>query len=116
METEEHGDGRPAKESKTPEVISESEKIVDQPETNDSKESASVEEKEQDTTETKKLSNDQETQQSCAEQIQFRVVWNKKNYEVTFGLEETADSLKQHIESLTGGFPHVCKNSYFFIF
>lgn len=60
-----------------------------------SKEDFSVEEKEKDTTE-----EDQAT--SCRETASFRVVWNKKNYEVTFPVDETADSLKQHIENLTG--------------
>ena len=60
-----------------------------------SKEDLSVEEKEKDTTE-----EDQAT--SSREAASFRVVWNKKNYEVTFPVDETADSLKQHIEKLTG--------------
>lgn len=60
-----------------------------------SKEDFSVEEKEKDTTE-----EDQAT--SSRETASFRVVWNKKNYEVTFPVDETADSLKQHIENLTG--------------
>ena len=62
-----------------------------------SKEDSSVEEKEKDTTE--------EEQACCSrETVGFRVVWNKKNYEVTFPVDETADSLKQHIENLTGSF------------
>ena len=60
-----------------------------------SKEDFSVEEKEKDTTE-----EDQAT--SSRETASFRVVWNKKNYEVSFPVDETADSLKQHIEKLTG--------------
>ena len=62
-----------------------------------SKEDFSVEEKEKDTT---------EEEQGCSsrETASFRVVWNKKNYEVTFPVDETADSLKQHIENLTGLF------------
>ena len=59
------------------------------------KEALSVEEKEKDTTEEALVA-------SCGETASFRVVWNKKNYEVTFPLDETADSLKQHIENLTG--------------
>ena len=60
-----------------------------------SKEDFSVEEKEKDTTE--------EEQACCSrETASFRVVWNKKNYEVNFPVDETADSLKQHIENLTG--------------
>lgn len=60
-----------------------------------SKENFSVEEKEKDTT---------EEEQACLsrETASFRVVWNKNNYEVTFPIDETADSLKQHIENLTG--------------
>ena len=54
-----------------------------------------MEEKEKDTTE--------EEQACCSrETASFRVVWNKKNYEVNFPVDETADSLKQHIENLTG--------------
>lgn len=60
-----------------------------------SKEDFSVEEKEKDTTEEDQASSSGET-------ASFRVVWNKKNYEVTFPVDETADSLKQHIENLTG--------------
>ena len=60
-----------------------------------SKEDFSVEEKEKDTTEEDQASSSRET-------ASFRVVWNKKNYEVTFPVDETADSLKQHIENLTG--------------
>ncbi|KAJ7382596.1 Ubiquitin domain-containing protein ubfd1 [Desmophyllum pertusum] len=60
-----------------------------------SKEDFSVEEKEKDETE-------EEQATSSRESASFRVVWNKKNYEVTFPVDETADSLKQHIENLTG--------------
>ncbi|XP_068672408.1 ubiquitin domain-containing protein UBFD1-like [Montipora foliosa] len=60
-----------------------------------SKEDFSVEEKEKDSTEDEPAS-------SCRETASFRVVWNKKNYEVTFPVDETADCLKQHIENLTG--------------
>lgn len=60
-----------------------------------SKEDFSVEEKERDTTEEEQACSSRET-------ASFRVVWNKKNYEVTFPVDETADSLKQHIENLTG--------------
>ena len=34
--------------------------------------------------------------------ISFRVVWNKKNYEVKFDANDTFENLKKHIESLTG--------------
>lgn len=60
-----------------------------------SKEDFIVEEKEKDTTEEEHASSSRET-------ASFRVVWNKKNYEVTFPVDETVDSLKQHIEKLTG--------------
>lgn len=60
-----------------------------------SKEDFSVEEKEKDTTEEEQVNSSRET-------ASFRVVWNKKNYEVTFPVDETVDSLKQHIEKLTG--------------
>ncbi len=34
--------------------------------------------------------------------VDFRVVWKKINYDVTFPLDEKAIKLKEHIESLTG--------------
>ena len=34
--------------------------------------------------------------------ISFRVVWNKKNYDITFNANDTVANLKKHIESLTG--------------
>ena len=60
------------------------------------KEVASVEEKERDTSEEPNGAD------SCKETVKFRVVWNKKNYEVVFALDDSADNLKQHIEELTG--------------
>ena len=69
---------------------------------NTSKEAASVEEKEEDT------SADGRTTASCRETVQFRVVWNKKHYEVAFALDESADNLKKHIERLTGTFIYLC--------
>ncbi|XP_028406585.1 ubiquitin domain-containing protein UBFD1-like [Dendronephthya gigantea] len=39
---------------------------------------------------------------SLAKMISFRVVWNKKNYDVTFNSNDTVESLKKHIETLTG--------------
>lgn len=105
-ESEDHSAARPAKEPKTTQIFPEFiENAVDQQETKQYKvEAPCVQEKEQDNDETEKTSNNQDIQpsKSCSEEIQFRVVWNKKNYDVTFGLDETADSLKQHIESLTG--------------
>lgn len=59
------------------------------------KKDLSAEEKNKDSTE-------DEPTTSCRETASFRVVWNKKNYEVTFPIDETADCLKQHIENLTG--------------
>jgi hypothetical protein len=43
--------------------------------------------------------------------ISFRVVWNKKNYDVTFNANDTIENLKKHIETLTGD-----DNATFFIF
>ena len=34
--------------------------------------------------------------------VSFRVVWNKKNYDVTFNANVSVGNLKKHIESLTG--------------
>ena len=36
--------------------------------------------------------------------IQFRVVWKKRNYEVTFPLDHKVAKLKEHIQQLTGVF------------
>ncbi|EDO35790.1 predicted protein, partial [Nematostella vectensis] len=36
------------------------------------------------------------------EMVNFRVCWNKKNYDVTFDLDKSVDKLKEHIEELTG--------------
>lgn len=66
------------------------------PEMNETtKEDLSAEEKNKDSTE-------DEPTTSCRETASFRVVWNKKSYEVIFPIDETADCLKQHIENLTG--------------
>ena len=101
-EAEDQSGTRPAKEPKTSEII---ENEVIQRESKEEKaDTASYGEKEHSNSGTEETSNSRDIQpsKSCAEQVQFRVVWNKKNYEVTFGLNETADSLKQHIENLTG--------------
>lgn len=47
--------------------------------------------------------NDDEStiQISPEDLINFRVVWNKKNYEVEFDANDTVENLKKHIESLT---------------
>ena len=47
---------------------------------------------------------DQSTAQELSpeDMISFRVVWNKKNYEVHFNSKDTVGNLKKHIESLTG--------------
>ena len=36
--------------------------------------------------------------------VQFRVVWKKRNYEVTFPLDHKVAKLKEHIQQLTGVF------------
>ncbi len=38
------------------------------------------------------------------ETVKFRVVWKKTTYDVTFGLDEKAIKLKEHIQTLTGHF------------
>jgi cobalamin biosynthesis protein CobT len=60
------------------------------------KEQLSVEEKEIDSTE------EQNTVKSCQELVNFRIVWNKKNYDVEFDVGQTVDKLKEHIQELTG--------------
>ena len=37
-----------------------------------------------------------------AEQVTFKVVWKKNNYNVTFALDKKAIRLKEHIQTLTG--------------
>ena len=39
---------------------------------------------------------------ATGECVDFRVVWNKKSYSVSFPLDHKAIKLKEHIESLTG--------------
>ena len=34
--------------------------------------------------------------------MSFRVIWKKKNYDVTFGHDKKAVQLKEHIQTLTG--------------
>lgn len=34
--------------------------------------------------------------------VDFRVVWKKNSYDVTFPLDEKAIKLKEHVETLTG--------------
>lgn len=36
------------------------------------------------------------------ETVTFKVVFNKKKYDVTFALEDTVADLKTHLETLTG--------------
>ena len=46
--------------------------------------------------------------------MNFRVIWKKNNYDVTFGLDKKAAQLKEHIQTLTGVYVclyvcmHVC--------
>ncbi|CAB3980708.1 Ubiquitin domain-containing UBFD1 [Paramuricea clavata] len=59
-----------------------------------------------------KCSTEEETAGECSQEnsettcpenmISFRVVWNKKNYDVTFNANDTVENLKKHIETLTG--------------
>ncbi len=37
-----------------------------------------------------------------ADTVKFRVVWKKSTFDVTFGLDEKAIKLKEHIQTLTG--------------
>lgn len=38
------------------------------------------------------------------EQVSFKVVWKKNNYNVTFPLDQKALKLKEHIQTLTGSY------------
>ena len=60
------------------------------------KEQLSVEEKEKDSAE------EDNADKTPPELVNFRVVWNKKNYDVEFDVNQTVDKLKEHIQSLTG--------------
>lgn len=37
------------------------------------------------------------------EKVEFKVVWKKNTYDVSFPLDERVDKLKEHINSLCGG-------------
>ena len=39
---------------------------------------------------------------TSGETTDFKMVWNKQNYNVTFELDKTVEDLKKHIEELTG--------------
>lgn len=60
------------------------------------KEQLSVEEKEKDSAE------EGDSEKTPPELVNFRMVWNKKNYDVEFDVGQTVDQLKEHIEGLTG--------------
>jgi len=36
--------------------------------------------------------------------VNFRVVWKKRNYDITFPLDHKVAKLKEHIQQLTGVF------------
>ena len=36
------------------------------------------------------------------EEVTFKMVWNKTNYDITLGLENSVLELRKHIEELTG--------------
>ncbi|KAI8494966.1 ubiquitin domain-containing protein UBFD1-like isoform X1 [Branchiostoma floridae x Branchiostoma belcheri] len=46
------------------------------------------------------------------ETIDFKVMWNKKKYDITFPLDDTVEMLKKHIHSLTGIPPAMQKLMY----
>ena len=41
------------------------------------------------------------------EQVSFKVVWKKNNYNVTFPLDQKALKLKEHIQTLTGSYLYI---------
>ncbi|ESO87415.1 hypothetical protein LOTGIDRAFT_235090 [Lottia gigantea] len=47
----------------------------------------------------------QETDKSNAEKVDFKIIYNKSKYDVSFSLDETIHQLKQHVQGLTG-VPH----------
>lgn len=40
---------------------------------------------------------------SPVEVVEFKVVWKKNTYDVSFPLDERVDKLKEHISTLCGG-------------
>jgi hypothetical protein len=40
--------------------------------------------------------------QSSGEQIDFKIVYNKKKYDITFGLDDTVGQLKAHLQDVIG--------------
>ncbi|KAK3705208.1 hypothetical protein QZH41_013999 [Actinostola sp. cb2023] len=60
------------------------------------KEQLSVEEKEKDSAE------EDDAEKTPPELVNFRIVWNKKSYDVEFDVNQTVDQLKEHIQTLTG--------------
>ena len=48
-------------------------------------------------------------QRPVQEMVEFTVIYNKQKYELKFALDETVDTLKTHIEKLTGNNCHTCK-------
>lgn len=60
------------------------------------KEQLSVEEKEKDS------ADEDDLEKTPPELVNFRVVWNKKSYDVQFDVDLTVDQLKEHIQGLTG--------------
>ncbi|XP_064406813.1 ubiquitin domain-containing protein UBFD1-like [Halichondria panicea] len=53
-----------------------------------------------------------DTSAENVETVNFRVVWKKTTYDVTFGLDEKAIKLKEHIQTLTGIPPTMMKLMY----
>ena len=43
-----------------------------------------------------------ESEQSSSEQIDFKIVYNKKKYDITFGLDDTVGQLKSHLQDVIG--------------
>lgn len=41
------------------------------------------------------------------EKVDFKVVWKKNTYDVSFPLDDRVDKLKEHINTLCGGQPMV---------
>ena len=39
---------------------------------------------------------------NCGETVEFKVIFNKQKYDVTFPLDNTVLKLKDHVQTLTG--------------
>ena len=46
--------------------------------------------------------------QSSGECVDFKIIYNKQKFDVSFPLDKTASELKVHVQSLTGNLENCC--------